>query len=151
MSELLSHLLYSRIKNKLHHANTQLRAEAFFLSLTLELIWPITCLIAFCSECCITQFALTASVLPRIFRQCNLSFGASDSVNNTLSRIQQEENHLHHFPGVFPQAGTLVVQAAYRACYTLWSPGTRLQPGGRLQVSLTAHCSTCSSSFSART
>lgn len=102
MSELLSHLLYSRIKNKLHHANTQLRAEAFFLSLTLELIWPITCLIAFCSECCITQFAITASVLPRIFRQCNLSFGASDSVNNTLSRIQQEENHLHHFPGVFP-------------------------------------------------
>ena len=102
MSELLSHLLYSRIKNKLYHAHTELRAEAFFLSLTLGLIWPITCLIAFCSECCITQFAIIASVLPRIFRQCNLSFGASNSVNNTLSRIHQEENHLHHFPGVFP-------------------------------------------------
>lgn len=85
-----------------YHANTQLRAEGFSLSLTLELIWPITCLIAFRSDCCITQFAIIASVLRRIFRQSNLSFGASNSMNNMLSRIQQEGNHLHHFPGIIP-------------------------------------------------
>lgn len=94
-------LTCSRIEKRLYHANTQLRAEGFFLSLTLGLIWPITYLIAFHSECCITQFAIIVSVLPRILRQPNSSFGASNSMNNLLSRIQQEGNYLHHFPGVF--------------------------------------------------
>lgn len=118
--------LFQNKKNRLYHTSTQQWAQDLLLCLTLELIWPIPCLTAFCSECCITQFAIIASVLPRIFRQSNLSFGAGKSMNNTLSRVQRKGNHLHHFAGIFPWAGYMNFQAASRACCTLWSTRTSL-------------------------
>ena len=83
-------LTYSRIEKRLHYANTQLRAGGFLLNVTLELMWPNTCLIAFRPERCITQFAIITSVLLKIV-QSNSSFAASHSMNNILSRIQPKE------------------------------------------------------------
>lgn len=74
----------------------QLESNRLFLEFNFELILPITCFIAFHSESFITQFAIIASILPRKFRQSNLSFGARDNMNNVLSRTKGG-SHLHPF------------------------------------------------------
>lgn len=74
----------------------QLESNRLFLAFNFELILPITCFIAFHSESFITQFAIIASILPRKFRQSNLSFGARDNMNNGLSRTKGG-CHLHPF------------------------------------------------------
>lgn len=74
----------------------QLESNRLFLAFNFELILPITCFIAFHSESFITQFAIIASILPRKFRQSNLSFGARDNMNNVLSRTKGG-CHLHPF------------------------------------------------------
>lgn len=90
-------LLYSRTRN-CAPCSRQLESNGLFFEFNFELILPITCFIASLSESFINQFAIIASILPRIFRQSNLSFGARDNMNNVLSRTKRG-SHLHPFSG----------------------------------------------------